>query len=277
MRSAVTVPDGDAPRQVDALNLCGGCDYLFAMSTRTHILHLAMLLPGAAFVLVACSGSKPSPTPSPNAVAAPAATTRDSAPAPTAVPAATPARPAPPIFGDYASRMVVVFPLQKYAVADSGWLTAASATGRPRAALMDSALTAVLRDRGLETTWSLAPNTSRVAQREVINRTDPRALSTAGLVPSKRRNDVDLREPLGSQLRAIIALVPESRLILLPLEVRVLNTPAGLRQATLRIAVLDGRMSTVLSFPDVIGPPAADEKAALQAVAAKFADLVILP
>ena len=181
------------------------------------------------------------------------------------------------MFGDYASRMVVVFPLQRYAVADSGWLTAASATGRPRAALLDSALTAILRDRGLETTWSLPPNTSRVAQREVINRTDPRALSTAGLVPSKRRNDVDLREPLGSQLRAIIALVPESRLVLLPLEARVVPTPDGMRQATLRIAFLDGRLSTVLSFPDVIGPPAADEKAALQAVAVKFADLVIVP
>ena len=173
--------------------------------------------------------------------------------------------------------MVVVFPLQRYAVGDSGWLSAASATGRPRAAQVDSALTAVLRDRGLETTWSLAPNTSRVAQREVINRTDPRALSTAGLTPSKRRNDVDLREPLGSQLRAIIAMVPESRLILLPLEVRVLTTAAGAKQATLRIAFLDGRMSTVLSFPDVIGPPAADEKAALQGVATRFADLVIVP
>ena len=139
------------------------------------------------------------------------------------------------------------------------------------------ALTAILRDRGLETTWSLPPNTSRVAQREVMNRTDPRALSTAGLVPSKRRNDVDIREPLGSQLRAIIAMVPESRMVLLPLEVRVLTTAAGAKQATMRIAFLDGRMSTVLSFPDVIGPPAADEKAALQGVATKFADLVIVP
>jgi hypothetical protein len=173
--------------------------------------------------------------------------------------------------------MVVVFPLQKYAVGDSAWMTASSATGRPRAAQLDSALTAVLRDRGLESTWSLPPNTSRVAQREVMNRTDPRGLSTAGLVPSRRRNDVDLREPLGSQLRAIIAMVPESRMVLLPLEVRVLTTAGGQRQATLRIALLDGRMATVVSFPDVMGAPAADERGALQAVAAKFADLVVAP
>jgi hypothetical protein len=232
-----------------------------------------ILLPAAALLLAACGGS---PAPKPAPAPAPAVAKGDSAQAPAAKQAVTPAPAAPPVFGEYASRMVVVFPLQRYAVGDSGWLTAASATGRPRAALMDSVLTEVLRARGLETTWSLPPNTSRVAQREVMNRTDPRGLSTAGLTPSKRRNDVDLREPLGSQLRAIIALVPESRLVLLPLEVRVLIAPSGARQATLRIAFLDGRLSTVLSFPDVIGPPAADEKGALQAVANRFADLVIV-
>jgi hypothetical protein len=258
-----------------AFNLRERCDYLGVMSSRLHVLHPWLMLSGAVLLLAACGGSKPTPTPSPSPATEVAP--RDSTPSPSVAPSVVPPRPPPPVFGDYASRMVVVFPLQRFAVGDSGWLTAASATGRLRAALLDSALTAVLRDRGLETTWSLPPNTSRVAQREVINRTDPRALSTAGLVPSKRRNDIDLREPLGSQLRAIIALVPESRLILLPLEVRVLNTPAGQRQATLRIAFLDGRMSTVLSFPDVIGPPSADEKTAVQAVASKFADLVIVP
>ena len=227
------------------------------------------LLPVAALLFAACGGGPP---PKPATEPAPA---RDTTVAVGAVPAA--AEKAPPIFGSFASRMVVVFPLQRYAVGDSGWMSASSTSGRPRAAQLDSALTAVLRDRGLENTWSLPPNTSRVAQREVINRTDPRALATAGLTPSRRRNDVDLREPLGSQLRNIIAMVPESRMILLPTEVRVLTTAAGLRQATLRIALLDGRMSTVLSFPDVIGPPAADEKAALAAVAAKFADLVVVP
>ncbi len=173
--------------------------------------------------------------------------------------------------------MVVVFPLQKFAVGDSGWMAAASATGRARAAQLDSALTVALRDRGLETTWSLTPNTSRVAQREVMNRTDPRALSTAGLTPGRRRNDLDLREPLASQLRAIIAMVPEARLVLLPLETRIVTTAGGMKQATLRIAFLDGRMATVLSFPDVVGAPAADERGALMSVATKFADLVVVP
>ena len=72
-------------------------------------------------------------------------------------------------------------------------------------------------------------------------------------------------------------MVPESRLVLLPLETRVATTAAGMKQATLRIAFLDGRMATVLSFPDVVGAPAGDERAALAAVATKFADLVVVP
>jgi hypothetical protein len=194
---------------------------------------------------------------------------------PKAAPAPAPALPA--VFAEYAGRVVMVFPLQRYAVGDSSTMSAASASGRPRAAQFDSALTAALRDKGLESTWSLPPNTSRVAQREVLNRTDPRALSTVGLVPSRRRNDLDLREPLSSQLRSLIAMVPDARIVLLPLEARVVGTAAGMKQATLRIAFLDARMATVLSFPDVVGPPATDETAALRGVALKFADLVVAP
>jgi len=244
------------------------------MFTRLHAPRPLCSLSAAALLLAACAGPPPAPTPSPEPSPAVATVPVTAAPA---APAPAPARDGPPVFGEYASRTVVVFPLQRYAVGDSGWMPAAGSAGRPRAAQLDSALTQALRDRGLDGTWSLPPNTSRVAQREVMHRTDPRGLSTAGLVPSRRRNDLDLREPLSSQLRAIIALVPDSRLVLLPLETRVLLTASGQRQATLRIAFLDGRMATVLSFPDVTGPSAADERAALKAVAEKFADLVIVP
>jgi len=229
-----------------------------------------MLLPAALLFLGACSGgggAPAAPTPAPQPAVA--------APSPVVQSPAAPDLPA--VFAEYAGRVVMVFPLQRYAVADSTSMSAASTTGRPRAALLDSALTVVLRERGLESTWSLPPNTSRVAQREVLKRTDPRALSTAGLVPSRRRNDLDLREPLSSQLRSLIAMVPDARIVLLPLEARVVTTAAGMKQATLRIAFLDARAATVLSFPDVTGPPASDEVAALRGVALKFADLVVAP
>lgn len=232
------------------------------------------LLPLALSVLLgACGGGKPAAATSP----APQPAGRDTTPVRAAA-APVAASPAPPaVFNEFATRAVMVFPLQRYAVGDSGWMSAASATGRPRAAQLDSALTIALRDRGLEPKWSLPPNTSRVAQREVINRTDPRSLSTVGLAPSRRRNDLDLREPLGSQLRSLIALVPDARYVVLPLEARVVITAAGTRQATLRIALLDARLSTVVSFPDVVGPPGADEAAALRGVALRFADLVVAP
>jgi len=247
------------------------------MFKRFSALRPVFALPSAAALLLAACGGASVPTPSPQPVPAVVAAPAPGTASPSMAAAPSPVRDGPPVFGEYASRMVVVFPVQRYAVADSGWMPAASTNGRARAAQLDSALTQALRDRGLDGTWSVAPNTSRVAQREVMRRTDPRGLSTAGLVPSRRPNDLDLREPLSSQLRAIIAMVPDSRLVLLPLETRVLVTASGQRQATLRIAFLDGRMATVLSFPDVTGPPAADERAALKAVAEKFADLVIVP
>ena len=234
-------------------------------------------MPVALFLLAACGGAGAGPTPAPTTqpAARDTATPRSNNVVASAPVAAAPALPA--IFGEFASRMVMVFPLQRFAVADSGWIAAASAAGRPRAAQVDSALTIALRERGLETTWSLPPNTSRVAQREVMNRTDPRALSTAGLVPSRRPNDRDLRDLLSSQLRNLVAMVPEARIVMLPLEARVSTTTSGARQATLRLAFIDARMATVLTFPDVVGPPAADEAAALRGVALKFADLVIAP
>jgi len=233
--------------------------------------HVRVLLATAAVGLAAC-GPKPAPQTAP-----PPAPAVGAEPAAASAMAAPPAAPkAAPVFGAYASRVVVVFPLQRYAVGDSGWLSAAGATGRPRAALVDSVLTAALRERGLETLWSLTPNTSRVAQREVMNRTDPRALSIVGLSPGRRPNDIDLREPLGSQLRAIIAMVAESRMVLLPVEVRV-AIAAGGRQATLRLALIDGRLSRVVSFPDVTGAIAVDERAAVQSAVERFADMVAVP
>lgn len=235
-----------------------------------------LALATAVLSLSACGSTPAVPVTAPQpsmTVAAPVAPAVEAAPAPV-----TPVAPkAPPVFGAYASRAVVVFPLQRYAVGDSGWLSAAGAAGRPRAALVDSALTAVLRERGLESLWSLTPNTARVAQREVMNRTDPRALSIIGLSPGRRPNDIELREPLGSQLRGIIALVSDARMVLLPVEMRVAIVSGGARQATLRLALIDGRLARVVSFPDVTGAIAPDERAAVQSAAARFADMVVAP
>lgn len=250
------------------------------MLQRHAALRTAAALGAATTLLAACGGPpKPTPAPAPAVPQAAAPATPPPAAAPVAAapaPAAKPAAPPPAIFGAYAAQKVVVFPLQRFATNDSAWMAAAGATGRPRAALVDSALTAVLRERGLDGAWSLPPNTSRVAQGDVMNRTDPRGVSVAGLGPSRRPNDLDLREPLATQLRAIVALVPDGRLVLLPLEVRVTGA-AGARVAAMRLAFLDARQSTVLTFPDVTGSAAADDRAAIRAAVEKFADLVVVP
>jgi hypothetical protein len=68
----------------------------------------------------------------------------------------------------------------------------------------------------------------------------------------------------------------DARYALIPIEVR-LRGPVGQRVATVRLALLDARSSTVLSVPDVAGAAGPSERDALTAVAAKIADLFVAP
>jgi hypothetical protein len=228
---------------------------------------------GVCIVLSACGSSGPRPAPSPSPDTAQVETKPVERPVPSTV--ITEPSPPPAPFAAFAGRRLAVFPLQRIASDDSAALAASAATVRPRAAALDSALTRVLTERGLESQWALPPAVSRGAAREVMNRVDPRALAVTGLTPSRRANDVDLRDPLASQLRSIVAMV-DARYALVPVEVR-LRGPAGQRVATLRLALLDARMSTVLTLPDVSGTPASSEAAALTTLAARIADLFVAP
>ncbi|MDZ7632454.1 MAG: hypothetical protein U5K74_14170 [Gemmatimonadaceae bacterium] len=91
------------------------------MSLRLHAPRsLSALLPIGALLLAGCGGAStraPAPSPAPSAAAGAADTAR-------AATTATPAAAVPPVFGEYATRMVVVFPAQNTRVTDSGWLAA---------------------------------------------------------------------------------------------------------------------------------------------------------
>ncbi|MCU0625751.1 MAG: hypothetical protein MUF21_04570 [Gemmatimonadaceae bacterium] len=219
----------------------------------------------------ACGGSKaPTPAPTPNVDPAKAAE-------PVAAAAVAPAPPPPPSpLAAYASRKVAVFPLQRLAIGDSSAQAVSAAAMRPRGAAFDSAFTRTLDGRGLGTQWVLPPAMLKVAQREVVNRTDARALAVTGLGPQRRPNDMDVREPLASQLRALIALT-DARWVLIPVEARVFAAADGQRTARVRLALIDGRGGQVMTLPEVAGKAAATEAAALASVAGAAADLIVAP
>lgn len=222
-----------------------------------------------AIAVAACGGTKPPAAPAP----APAAT--EAGPA---TPAAAPVPPAPPPapLADFATRKLAVFPLQRIATGDSAAAGASSAPVRARLAVFDSAFTQALDARGLGSQWVLPPATVRAASRDVINRPDARALPVQGLGPQRRPNDLEVREPLASQLRALVAFT-DARWVLIPVEARLALAADGRRSAKVRVAILDARSSQVVTLPEIPGPAAADEKAALAAAAVAIADLVATP
>ena len=229
---------------------------------------LPVLGVGLLAALVGCGGSAaPTPAPTPPPVAAPVA-------ASPAAPIAPPPDPAP--LASFAGRKVAVFPLQRLAGGDSTTQPMGAGTVRSRGAVFDSAFARVLGARGLGAQWVLAPAMARIAQREVINRTDVRALAVQGLGPQRRPNDIELREPLASQLRPLVAMA-DTRFAAVPVEVRVTTLPDGRRTARVRVAILDVRAAHVLTIPEVTGAPAADEAGALEAAAVAFADLIVAP
>jgi hypothetical protein len=238
-----------------------------SLSGRRPLLGAGLL---AVVITAGCSGpATPAPTPVPAPVPSPA-------PVATPAPAAPlPAPPPPPLAG-FAGRKLAVFPLQRLAGGDSTTQPMTATGMRARGAAFDSAFARVLEARGLGAQWVLAPAMARIAQREVINRTDVRALAVQGLGPQRRPNDLELREPLASQLRPLVAMA-DVRFAVVPVDVRVTTGADGRRTARLRVAVLDVRAGQVLTIPEVTGAPAADEAAALEGAAVAFADLVLAP
>lgn len=237
---------------------------------------LSRVVAGAilAVTSVACGGATPAPVtaPAPSTTATPAAPT-----ATTPTPAPAPPPPPPSPLALFAGRKVAVFPLQRIAAGDSAAAQPVSAAAvRPRGAVFDSAFTRVLEERGLASQWVLPPAMVRAAQREVVNRTDARALAVQGLGPQRRPNDLEVREPLASQLRALIALT-DARWVLVPIEARVSPSSDGRRTAKVRLALIDGRGGQVLALPEATGAAAADEAAALATVATAIADLIVAP
>jgi hypothetical protein len=223
-----------------------------------------------AVATAACGGAKPAPVPAPT----PAAEATPAPATPTAAPVPPPALPSP--LALFAGRKVAVFPLQRIAAGDSAAQPVSAAAVRPRAATFDSAFTKVLEERGLGSQWVLPPAMLRAAQREVVNRTDARALAVQGLGPQRRPNDLEVREPLASQLRTLIALT-DARWVLVPVEVRLSPVTDGRRTAKVRLAMIDGRGGQVVALPEATGAPAADEAGALAALATAIADLIVAP
>lgn len=187
-----------------------------------------------------------------------------------------------------AAERVVVTPTFALRVApDLGW---SDKIGRPREVLrtMDSVLAAALDDRGLRRNWILPPQLEASYTRNPTYAPDPYALAEEPLRSPGFASGARLPEPLASQLRTMIALHENARLVLAPVELRIeragapqtpaLSAAGTTGRATLRVALIDPRFSEARWIGEVKSDTASALTPAMKAsLARRLVDLIAAP
>ena len=152
----------------------------------------------------------------------------------------------------FRTQPLVVTPVQRLRGGDVlGW-AAAAGDFRGQLAGLDSAIADAARGRGVAG-WAFAPEVERAARRNPTLAPDPHALAVDELLAAKQ--PPQLAGPLGSQLRALVALDGQ-RYVLVPIELRYARRVDGQGEAVLRIALVDARLSRPMWTGEVRSAPA---------------------
>lgn len=139
-------------------------------------------------------------------------------------------------------------------------------------AALDSAIELALAARARTVAWVTVAEVARTSRRNPTMSPNPYALSAESLRRPTVRIKSSLAEPLASQIRSLTAL-NDARLVLYPLDLRV-ERASGTGRATLRVALVDARLSQVVWIGDVRGESAdASLGPLLASVASRLADL----
>lgn len=187
---------------------------------------------------------------------------------------ATPAPGEQPLAA-YAAQRLVVTPAGRVAADSLGWV---QRLGGPAAATrrLDTAIAAALGERGLAQRWILPAELWRSYVRNRSYATDPYQLALEQLRAPAFVARSRVTEPLSTQLRTMIALHEDARLVLVPVELRFTRAAAA-GQGVLRVALLDPRFAEARWVGEVTGDTASVPARALASVAARLADLFLAP
>ena len=146
---------------------------------------------------------------------------------------------------------IVIAPVQALRMpADVGW--PALPPAKPTLARLDSVFADTLKDRVGNRGWVYADALVQAAANNPTYATDPRALAVNSLRAPTLKIDDRLAEPLASQLRTLIAL-QDARLVLIPTDLTIERTPAGLGKPVVRLVLVDPRSSVVRWIGRVTG------------------------
>jgi hypothetical protein len=175
-----------------------------------------------------------------------------------------------------AAQHIVLLPT--YSIRIMPGLAWSSVIGRPVDVerTLDADLLAALDEKGLRKQWIFPEDLQASFKRNASYAADPYSLAEEPLRSPSLNVEQRLPEPLASQLRTLVALHEDARMILAPVELRF--EPAGTGgRGVLRIVLIDPR----LSRPTWIGEVASDSAAAFgpvisASIAAKLANIVAI-
>ncbi len=175
-----------------------------------------------------------------------------------------------------AAQHIVLLPT--YSIRVMPGLSWSASIGRPLDVqrTLDADLLAAVEERGLRKTWIFPEDLQASFKRNASYAADPYTLAEEPLRSPALNIEQRLPEPLASQLRTLVALHEDARLILAPVEVRFEPLGTGGR-AVLRLVLVDPR----LSRPTWIGEVVSDSASAFGPVisaslASKLANLVAI-
>lgn len=141
---------------------------------------------------------------------------------------------------------------------------------------LDTAIPAAFEDRGIKKAWLFPPELRASYRRNSSYAADPDNFAQEPLRSPMLGIDVRLPEPLASQVRTLVALHDDTRLVLAPVELKlepVPGQPGG--RGVLRLVLLDARLSNVRWIGEIASEPSASLGTAITAsIAAKLAAAV---
>ena len=175
-----------------------------------------------------------------------------------------------------AREQILVLPVQYLTFADSlGWSQKAPPS-RSYLNTVDDEIAFALTQRGLKGRWTLVPALIRSVARNPGYAPDPRSLAAGEIRYGAKARDGQLEEPLGSQLRSLIALT-DARYVLFPVEMRFTGSK-GVGHAMLHLVIIDARRSEVQWSGDLVGSAESQFSPAIAAdIASRLADLIAPP
>lgn len=175
-----------------------------------------------------------------------------------------------------AAEQMLVLPVQYLTFADSlGWSQGAPSS-RTYLNTLDDEIAFALTQRGLKGRWTMAPDLIKSVARNEGYAPDPRSLAAGDIRTGQKSAEWQLREPLASQLRSLIALT-DARYVLFPVEMRLTGSN-GVGHAMLHLVIIDVRRSQVQWSGDLAGAQETKFSPAIAAdLASRLADLIAAP